>query len=160
MIHFSSSLVRLVLWLFRKQHPLLGNSIEGEQIELTFMENFDSFTGTKVEGGKCKNASTQHGSFFQYIPSHPSPIVFPSTKPLGFQHKVFPFSWPPIMATKIFSRIRPLEYETIFEFIHQVSKHYFFFFHTTYFKQLVLNALTCGFFCVSESKWHGSTCLC
>jgi hypothetical protein len=64
------------------------------------------------------------------------------------------------MATKIFSRIRPLEYETIFEFIHQVSKHYFFFFHTTYFKQLVLNALTCGFFCVSESKWHGSTCLC
>ncbi len=104
--------------------------------------------------------NTQQGSFFQFISSRPSPIVFPSTKSLGFQHKVFPFSWPPIMATKNFFWIWPLEYETISEFIHQIPKHYFLFLYTTYFKQLVLNALTCGFFCVSEFGWQGSTCPC
>jgi hypothetical protein len=58
---------------------------------------------------------------FQFIPFCINPILLSSSRPPLFHQKVFPFSWPSIVANKIIIGIRPPKFDTISKFIHKVS---------------------------------------
>jgi hypothetical protein len=64
------------------------------------------------------------------------------------------------MATKIFSRIWPLEFETISEFIHQIEKLYIYIYLYNIFQATCPKCIDLWFFFVCESGWQGSTYPC